>query len=269
MPSMTHGIDEAMLQAALANSAELFSFEHLKTCSSTNSLLLERASLGAVSGLTLLTDQQTAGRGRRGRTWFSVPEYSLTFSLLWRFGSGCKMTGLSLAVGLATAQALEDLGFEGIGLKWPNDIWLYGRKLGGVLIELLFDEQGFQAIIGIGLNLRMHPDWATQIDQAATALEVAAILPPREILLGTILRNLARTLQLFEQQGFSSMCEGWNYRNALRGLPVRVSSENGEHRGQCGKAQDDGTLELRLSCGAHLQISGGDVSLCLDTTSIC
>ena len=257
-------MDYGLLETALCETASLFRFEHLETCDSTNTLLLERAALGASSGLALVADRQTAGRGRRGRSWISEPGHSLSFSLLWRLGSRRHMEGLSLVVGLSTAKALEDLGFEGIGLKWPNDIWLYGRKLGGILIEILFDGQGLQAVIGIGLNLRLNPNWQSQIDQAFTALEVAAVPPPREILLATILRHLAQDLERFEREGFSPLCEDWNQRNALYGLPVRISSELGELRGLCGKAQTDGSLELRQPEGGHLRIEVGDVSLCLD-----
>lgn len=264
MSSVCFGVDVAMLRAVLGEAAPLFAIEHLESCDSTNTLLLERAARGATAGLTLLADSQTAGRGRRGRSWLSAPECSLTFSVLWRFTHRSSLVGLSLAVGLAVAQALEDLGFEGVGLKWPNDVWLFGRKLGGVLIELMFGQDGFQAVIGIGLNLRMHPEWQDSIGQAFTALEVAAVPPPREILLGTILRCLARTLAVFERDGFAALSADWNRRNALHGLPVRVCSESGEHRGFCGSALQDGSLELLSNCGARLQISGGDLSLCLE-----
>jgi len=258
-------MDAAMLDAVLGESARCVRIEHLETCGSTNTVLLQRASQGAAKGLAIVADRQTAGRGRRGRAWVSEPGFSLTFSLLWQFPAQTPTAGLSLAVGVAIAQALEDLGFEGLGLKWPNDIWLFGRKLGGVLIELVFAPQSYQAVIGIGLNLRQHPAWQSHIDQEFTALADAAVPPPREILLGSLLRRLVATLQIFEQQGFAAFCADWNRRNALRGLPVRVSSENEAHRGVCGSVADSGALELQLADGGLLQISGGDVSLCPDT----
>lgn len=266
MSSLHRGLDVAALQAALGDAASQFTIEHLDSCTSTNTLLLERASAKAPRGLTLLADEQTAGRGRRGRTWFSAPGHSLLFSTLWRFKRSTPMMGLSLAVGVAVAEALEDLGMEGVGLKWPNDLWLFGHKLGGVLIELVFDADSVLAVIGCGVNLYRHPDWQSQIDQDYTAMDVAMNPPPpRELLLGSILRQLADVLARFEREGFAALQDEWNRRNALQGLPVRVSSENGEHHGICGQAMEDGTLELLADNGAHLKISGGDVSLSLDS----
>lgn len=265
MSPLHPGLDVAALEEALGEAASQFSIEHLTSCTSTNSLLLERANAKAPNGLTLLADEQTAGRGRRGRTWHSAPGHSLLFSTLWRFKRDTPMNGLSLAVGVALVQALEDLGFEGVGLKWPNDLWLFGHKLGGVLIELVFDADCFMAVIGVGMNLYRHPDWQARIDQDYTAMDVAMTPPPRELLLGTILRRLADVLQRFEHKGFAALQEEWNRRNALHGLPVRVSSENGEHHGMCGQALADGTLEILSDNGSHLRISGGDVSLSLDS----
>ena len=110
----------------------------------------------------LVTDRQTAGRGSRGRTWLASPEASLTFSLLWRFDGGLeRMSGLSLAVGLAVVEALEACGASGVKLKWPNDILHDGGKLGGILVELhnevrsdnYGEANAAMAVIGIGLNL--------------------------------------------------------------------------------------------------------------------
>ncbi|MEK7738086.1 MAG: biotin--[acetyl-CoA-carboxylase] ligase, partial [Pseudomonadota bacterium] len=107
----------------------------LAECDSTNSRLLSLAETGAAAGSVLATERQTGGRGRRGRSWLSASGDSLTFSLLWRFQPNRSLSGLSLAVGVAVARALEALGVRGITLKWPNDVLLNGRKLAGVLIE--------------------------------------------------------------------------------------------------------------------------------------
>lgn len=114
-------IDPAQLKLRLAAAGDRFAVEALPECLSTSTLLLERARQGAPSGALLVADRQTAGRGRRGRSWLSSPEASLTFSLLWRFECPvAQLAGLSLAVGVAVARALEASGVASIELKWPT-----------------------------------------------------------------------------------------------------------------------------------------------------
>ncbi|HEX6733743.1 MAG TPA: biotin--[acetyl-CoA-carboxylase] ligase, partial [Azonexus sp.] len=151
-------IDLVLLKARLGPLAGRFDVDALDTCDSTSSELMRRADAGAPAGTVIVADRQEAGRGRRGRSWLSSPERSLTFSVLWRFtGSPARLGGLSLAVGVALAQALESLGARGVGLKWPNDVLLSTAsdqaKLAGVLVEVVSDRRGCQTVIGIGLNL--------------------------------------------------------------------------------------------------------------------
>lgn len=259
--------DYSLLLERLGDASSRFNIDHLDSCTSTNTLLLERAARGAPTGTTLVTDTQTAGRGRRGRNWISSPEYSLAFSLLWKFPGRPSLGGLSLAVGVAVAQALEGLGIVGTGLKWPNDIWLFGRKLGGVLIEVFFDSSHAGVVIGIGLNLRRNPAWTDLVAQPLATLEDAGEVPVREILLAAILRRLQAVLDAFAVTGFRGVRAEWEARNALHGLPVRVESESGEHLGTCLGVAEDGALELQQASGARLLITGGDVSLKPDSGS--
>src|SRR5574343_282957 len=108
-------IDPARIKPLLGTLAGRFDLDSLDTCDSTSSELLRRADRGAPGGTVLVADEQTAGRGRRGRAWLSAPADSLTFSLLWRFtGDPLRLSGLSLAVGVALARALERLGAQGV-----------------------------------------------------------------------------------------------------------------------------------------------------------
>jgi BirA family biotin operon repressor/biotin-[acetyl-CoA-carboxylase] ligase len=96
-------------------SAGRFDVDALDECDSTSSELMRRAERGAPSGSVVVADRQSAGRGRRGRSWLSSPESSLTFSLLWRFpGNAASLSGLSLAVGVGLAQAMENLGAKAL-----------------------------------------------------------------------------------------------------------------------------------------------------------
>jgi biotin-[acetyl-CoA-carboxylase] ligase BirA-like protein len=153
-PGNTHACHHCRDRRPPRAEARRFDIDVLDSCDSTNAVLLARAEAGAPSGTVVIANEQTAGRGRRGRSWFASRGDSLTFSLLWRFAPGTAPAGLSLAVGLAVAQALEKVGAGGTALKWPNDILKDGRKLGGILVELL-PGAPHAAVIGIGINL--HP----------------------------------------------------------------------------------------------------------------
>jgi len=191
--------------------------------------LLARAERGAPSGSVLVADRQTAGRGSRGRTWLASPEASLTFSLLWRFDGGLeRMSGLSLAVGLAVVEALEACGATGVRLKWPNDILLDDAKLGGILVELhnelrsdVFGEaNAAMAVIGIGLNLTLPASIVSADDFAlppAALARAVSTMPERHQLFAQLLIALARVLDRFAEHGFSGLREQWQAR-----MPGRI-----------------------------------------------
>lgn len=252
------GFDYARLKAALGAAASRFDVEHLDTCDSTNSELQRRASNGAPSGLTVIARHQSAGRGRRGRRWQSTPGASLTFSLLWRMPDTVPLHGLSLVVGLAVAEALEALVPARFQLKWPNDIWLDERKLGGVLIEALPGSGGL--VIGIGLNLLRDAAWSAEITQPFAALADAGQPPDRELALGTILARLAFQLDRFAAEGFQSQRESWQARNALAGREVEIIGEGSTLGGTCLGVAEDGALQL-LAGDELIRVAAGDVSL--------
>jgi len=172
-------LDLMLLKERLGLQAGRFDVDALAECDSTNSELMRRADRGAPAGTVIVADRQRAGRGRRGRSWLSSPEASLTFSLLWRFpGSPTRLSGLSLAVGVGLARALGGLGAPGVRLKWPNDVLLATNgdfaKLAGILVELASDRRGTQAVIGIGINLRLSAATQAAIDQAVTDGRITA-----------------------------------------------------------------------------------------------
>src|SRR5258706_136541 len=124
------------LAARLTKISPELCVEVLDECPSTNTVLARRAAVGAPHGTVLVCEHQSAGRGQRGHSWVSVVGGSLAFSMLWRFSRGTgALGGLSLAVAVGAAKALERLGTRGGGVKWPDDLYCGGRKLGGVLVE--------------------------------------------------------------------------------------------------------------------------------------
>ncbi|TMH46762.1 MAG: biotin--[acetyl-CoA-carboxylase] ligase, partial [Betaproteobacteria bacterium] len=144
-------LDRAAIARALGGSAEKVSIEVADSIDSTSSELLRRSARASVHRRLLVAEVQTAGRGRRGRSWTSVAGGSLAFSLGWRFEQGAGfLAGLSLAVGVALARALEADGFSDIALKWPNDLLYRHCKIGGILIEISGDALGPSlAVIGV------------------------------------------------------------------------------------------------------------------------
>ena len=261
-------IDPVRLQSCMGPACGRFDVDSLAECASTSTLLLQRADQGAPAGTVIVADRQTAGRGSRGRSWIASPEASLTFSLLWRFAGGLeRLSGLSLAVGVAVLRALEALGAVGekhAALKWPNDI-LYGQaKLGGILIELQSEPESALAVIGIGLNLKHPPEF---VNDQPLALPPAALdamfdpLPDRHVLLAQLLIELAQVLDGFSRDGFAALREPWMARHAWQDKAVRLMRDGRvEHEGVCRGADVDGALLVETAAGVTRCLSG-DVSL--------
>jgi BirA family biotin operon repressor/biotin-[acetyl-CoA-carboxylase] ligase len=256
-------IDPVLLKERLAPMAGRFDVDALESCDSTSTELLRRAALGAPPGTVIVADRQLAGRGRRGRSWSSSEEDGLTFSLLWRLPAGRIPGGLSLAVGVALAQALTSLGATRVRLKWPNDVLLASdsgfAKLAGILVELASDRRGTQACIGIGLNLAAP---AGDFPQPVAGLTQAmATVPDRHEVLATILLALVEVLDRFAGAGFAGLKADWLGWHAWQDRPVQLLGD-GESpvTGICRGVDDDGALLLEMASGMS-RILAGDLSL--------
>jgi BirA family biotin operon repressor/biotin-[acetyl-CoA-carboxylase] ligase len=248
--------------------------ELLDECDSTNARLSGRRD--APGGSVLACEYQSAGRGRRGRAWNSGIGAALTFSLLWRFAaSPAALAGLSLAVAVMVARALERQGCSGIRLKWPNDLLYREAKVGGILIELASRHEAHGAIdpppresvciIGIGLNVRLPPAVARDIDRPVSDLAAScaqpASLPSRTQLLAAVLRELAMQLPLFETAGFAAFREDWLARHAHQGREVSIVLDGRTlMQGRVEGIGEDGSLMLQ-SQGRLLPVHSGEVSL--------
>ncbi|MGS2722082.1 bifunctional biotin--[acetyl-CoA-carboxylase] ligase/biotin operon repressor BirA [Paraglaciecola aestuariivivens] len=184
--------------------------EVLNVIGSTNQYLKDK--LGDLAqGHCCLAEAQTAGRGRHGRKWVSPYSASLYLSMYWSFAGGyAALGGLSLAVGVALVQALNQLGIQDVQLKWPNDIYAQGKKLAGVLIEVEGQMgSGCEAIIGVGLNVAL-PDKITEIDQAWTDLtRICQNKVDRNQLAGAIIERLRASVSTFEEQGLEPFIQAW------------------------------------------------------------
>ena len=264
LPEPLHFLDPVRVRSALGDRSGDFLLELHDSMASTNSHLMQRAAEGALHGTCVATELQTAGRGRRGRSWHAGLGSSLTFSVLWRFDRGAAaLSGLSLAVGLALLRALRELGVQGAGLKWPNDILHQQRKLAGILIELQGDIEGpSAAVIGIGLNLRLPDTVLRSIDQPA--VDLARLLPgdrdpSRQ--LGLLLRHLAEVLETFEREGFEALREEWSSSHLYHRQPVRMLMPDArEVTGLVEGVTDDGALLVQTGGGLQ-RFSSGEISL--------
>ncbi|MBD8674835.1 biotin--[acetyl-CoA-carboxylase] ligase [Massilia sp. CFBP 13721] len=234
--------------------------EVVEETGSTNADLLARAAT-LHAPLLLVARNQTAGRGRAGRSWLSSSEGSLTFSLAWRFAGGLpRLTGLPLAVGVALAETLDGLGVQ-VRLKWPNDVLRDGDKLAGILIETQAAQQGgVWAVIGIGLNLVMPDELEAQIGRSVASLPWLARMD-RNALLAALLDGLAGALREFERAGFAAFAARWNLRHAWQGELVTVLDGGTVlHEGSAAGVDDAGRLLLDTSAG-RIAVLAGDVSL--------
>ena len=250
----------AAISDKLGAAARRFDIDVLPSCDSTNAVLLNRAEAGAPSGTVVIAEEQTAGRGRRGRSWFASPGDSLTFSLLWRFAPGTAPAGLSLAVGVAVARALQSAGAGGIALKWPNDILREGRKLGGILVELV-PGAPHAAVIGIGINLRLPAGMPEEVRATSAALSAnGEALDPND-LYGALLGELLITLEAFAALGFAAIRPEWMAHHAFQDARVSLSTDFGPPRtGICHGVDTDGALLLEVD-GRIERILSGEVSL--------
>jgi BirA family biotin operon repressor/biotin-[acetyl-CoA-carboxylase] ligase len=235
--------------------------EVLNVIGSTNQYLKDK-SIDVENGHTCLAEAQTAGRGRHGRKWVSPYAASLYLSMHWSFSGGYSVLGgLSLAIGVAIVDALNQCGVQGIQLKWPNDIYAQGKKLAGVLIEV--EGQigcNCKAIIGVGLNVAL-PKNVQIIDQPW--IDLAQLTDPlinRNFLAGTLINELASSLTLFERDGLKPFISKWRaldiYANKAVKLIIGTQSITGINQG----IDENGAILLETEQGVKAY-HGGEISV--------
>lgn len=251
-----------MLQKRLGG---IMPVEVLQSTDSTNAEVMRRLAGNGSAPLAVLAEYQSAGRGRRGRSWSSPYAGNIYLSLGWRFAVGApRLEGLSLAVGVVVAEMLSANGLAGrVGLKWPNDIWVGGRKIGGVLIELSGDlEDACAAVVGIGINCRLGSAAAQGIDQPWTDLYAElGRLPDRSALIVDLLQRLHDLMIGFPASGFGGWVQRWAALDALAGQSVQVATASASVSGVAAGVDSSGALRLRKDNGAEMLFHGGEASL--------
>jgi BirA family biotin operon repressor/biotin-[acetyl-CoA-carboxylase] ligase len=270
-------LDEQGIRAAIADRqiARLRSLTLKFDVDSTNSRLL--ACLPPPEGLAdvMLTEMQHAGRGRRGRHWAAPFGGCIAMSMGWSFCDTAKASpALSLCVGVAVSRALARAGAAGIGVKWPNDLWLHDRKVGGVLIELRAESSGpAHVVIGIGLNVALTPAVRRQLEapgvRVAAVADACAAAPSRNLIAGAIIDELLSMLVRFERDGFSAYRDAWTSLDVLRDRPAQILMGNtvvcGTARGVDSQGalqlERDGRLQTFVSGEASLRLGGAHLTV--------
>src|SRR5467141_1624449 len=238
--------------------------EVLDQCPSTNTVLAQRAATGAPHGMVLACEHQSAGRGRRGHPWVSAVGGSLAFSILWRLPRGAgALGGLSLAVAVGAAKALERLGTQGVEVKWPNDLYCAGRKLGGILIESSGDILGPSAVIvGVGINVRLGAQTRKRI--AGPVTDIAShseAAPSRTAVFVESLESIAGVLARFSREGFAPFRREWLQRHAWQGRRVALLQAGRRvAEGKVVGVAEDGALMLASVEGIQ-RFHSGELSL--------
>lgn len=233
---------------------------------STNSYLQRRTRNddGAMAGLLCLAEYQSAGKGRRGRSWVSPFGRNIYLSLLWQYQSGpAAIAALSLVAGIAVIRALKKFGVEDAGLKWPNDIYWRGKKLGGILVEVSGEAGGpCSAIIGLGLNIFLAAADAEEITQEWVDLMqiLGQNLPSRNALAAAVINELLAVSHAFDRTGIVSYLQEWRSYDCMVGKAVTLHLGRRQIAGIVQGIDDYGFLKLRHRDGSSQVYTSGEVS---------
>ncbi|WP_337039145.1 MULTISPECIES: bifunctional biotin--[acetyl-CoA-carboxylase] ligase/biotin operon repressor BirA [Pseudescherichia] len=233
----------------------------LPVIDSTNQYLLDR--IGTLqSGDACVAEYQQAGRGRRGRKWFSPFGANLYLSMYWRLEQGpAAAIGLSLVIGIVMAEVLRDLGASQVRVKWPNDLYLQDRKLAGILVELTGKTgDAAQIVIGAGINLAMRKVESDVINQGWINLQEAGIAIDRNTLAARLINELRAALELFEQEGLTPYLSRWEKLDNFINRPVKLIIGDKEIVGISRGIDTQGALLLEQN-GATKAWMGGEISL--------
>jgi BirA family transcriptional regulator, biotin operon repressor / biotin---[acetyl-CoA-carboxylase] ligase len=248
------------------NQARIHQLELVPVLDSTNSHALRQSrSFGLAPGhvYVCMTEMQTAGKGRRGRHWVSPFGHNLYLTVLREFSGGAAgLEGLSLVIGIALVNALQEWGFGGLGLKWPNDVLWNERKLAGILIEISGDVAGTcQVVIGLGLNLYMKPEAMQEVDQPWAALaHLGFAQQDRNRLFGRILDRMLTAVERFQAMGFGAFTDDWNRLDISAGRQIELKGASGSVVGLGLGVDAGGALLLDTPAGVR-RFQGGEVSL--------
>jgi BirA family transcriptional regulator, biotin operon repressor / biotin---[acetyl-CoA-carboxylase] ligase len=263
-------LDTTQILEKLSNEvrSRVRSVEVVWSIGSTNTVLLSRPNPPIGCSEVMLAEYQTAGRGRRGRTWLAPPGGAICLSLSWTFRAVHEDLGaLGLVIGVCVSGALQAAGLAHARLKWPNDVLVDDRKLAGILIDLRAESDGPACVvIGIGVNVALGAGLLAKIAETgipATDLVTAGLAQPsRNAVAGLIVEYCIRGLLEFERDGLRPFIDDWREADALRGRMVDVRGAGGEvARGLARGVDLHGALLVETAEGGLRKFLSGDVSV--------
>lgn len=224
---------------------------------STNSLA-SQVNLNPGQGAAWFAEHQTAGRGRRGRSWVSPYGRNIYYSLAWCFDAPLnQVSGLSIACGAALAEVLHGCGLRDHGLKWPNDLLWQQRKLAGILLEISGETEGpSSVVIGVGINLDLDGGLDEQIGQPYASLRDAGLQVGRNRLAADLLNATVSMCHRFTESGLAPFLDTWRRFDVFQDRPVRLVGPGRELRGRSLGLADDGGLQLQIGESVQTHYSG-------------
>ncbi|WP_312560022.1 bifunctional biotin--[acetyl-CoA-carboxylase] ligase/biotin operon repressor BirA [Atlantibacter hermannii] len=257
LPEPIQLLDEAFIHSHIDKG----SVSVLPVIDSTNQFLLDRLP-NLSSGDACIAEYQQAGRGRRGRKWFSPFGANLYLSMYWRLEQGpAAAIGLSLVIGIVMAEVLHELGADRVRVKWPNDLYLQDRKLAGILVELTGKTgDAAQIVIGAGINLAMRRVEEDVVNQGWINLQEAGIKIDRNQLAVRLINELRQALMTFEQEGLASFLNRWEKLDNFIHRPVKLIIGEKEIAGISRGIDEQGALLLEQD-GVIKPWIGGEISL--------
>lgn len=251
------------LQAALP----ALQIELMHVVDSTNTRMMQHAADVSIAQKLYLAEFQAGGRGRRGRSWLSPYARNLSMTLGVAMSRPLpQLGGLSLVVGLSLASGLEDLGVEGVQVKWPNDVLINGAKVCGILIELVQRGDGSEAVIGMGVNVRLAERERAQIDQPAADLVSSGVKESRTEITVALIRSVTASLGLFETHGFGRFIDMFNDLHLFHGETCVVATGAQRVTGTVVGVGEQGELIVATASGEQ-RFHGGEVSIRAESSS--
>ena len=265
MATIPTDIDSEIIEAALRTRIIGRPLEVVAEIGSTNDTVMEAGQAGEPEGFAILADRQTAGRGRRGRSWVSAAGVGLYTSVLLRPQQlPARIPLLTLVGGLAVAEAVEHIALVAPRLKWPNDVLVEGRKVAGILAEMAStDGKVGPVVIGMGINVNHRPqDFPAELLPTATSLFlVTGKTLPRGQLAAALFNALDRWYQAFREGDDEAILTAGRQRSAILGRRVTVYADEECWQGIATDLDDDGALVVREEGGAIRRVIAGHVSI--------
>ena len=259
-------LDANAIRGVLDDDARLVELEVFAEIGSTNSYLMAQPAPGPGRFRAAVTDNQTAGRGRQGKTWLSPPGSGLCLSMAYTFEqSPEQLPALTLAIGLGVIDTLAALDVPGVQLKWPNDLVAGDGKLGGILTEAQPGKDGAMTVVtGIGINLRLEDalDLGAEADGALRPIDLAAYaghVPQAERLAAMLIGRLRETFTTFDETGFARFAGRWRTYDWLLGRELTVEWAKRRVSGVGAGISDDGALLVDTLLKGTQRVTSGTV----------